>query len=502
MRAIRYAKKAAANVSESGKKLAPRPLRRERVAELDRMLEREPDAIEPRYERAGLLRELGAFHEAKRDYLELIRRKPDDFGVLNDFGTLVLNAGYGSAARSLFEEAVRRHPDNPMGRVNLANLLLALEEHELARTHYQAALRADPAHVHAHRGLGNLLADLGDAEGARHHRDLGFRNDFLTVLPFRGAGAPIRVLLLISAMGGNTPTASLLDDSLFATTVVVADYYDCKIPLPPHDIVFNAIGDADVCGDSLAAAGAIIAQTGRPVINHPHAVARTGRLANVEQLRGIPNLIVPRMVKVPRTSLIGPRAAETAAANGLSFPLLARVPGFHTGRNFVRVETAEQLGASAEALPGDAVWLIEQLDARDREGTFRKLRAMIVERELYPLHLAISRDWKVHYYTADMAQSVGNRAKEAPFLHDMAGTIGPRGMAALRRVADTLQLDYGGMDFAVNARGDILFFEANATMVMVPLTADEKWDYRRPAFDDVFVAVRSMLLTRAQERAS
>jgi len=188
---------------------APQRSRRTRVAELDRLLQREPDAIEARYERAGLLRELGAYEDAKRDYLELIRRKPDDFGVLNDFGTLVLDAGYGSAARSLFEEAVRRHPDNPMGRVNLANLLLMMEEYDLARVHFQAALRADPGHVHAHRGLGNVLANTGDADGARRHRDLGFCGDFVTALPYRGAAAPVRVLLLVSAMGGNTPTACL-----------------------------------------------------------------------------------------------------------------------------------------------------------------------------------------------------------------------------------------------------------------------------------------------------
>ena len=39
--------------------------------------------------------------------------------------------------------------------------------------------------------------------------------------------------------------------------------------------------------------------------------------------------------------------------------------------------------------------------------------------------------------------------------------------------------------------GDILLFEANATMVMVPLASDEKWAYRRPAFEKVFAAVRS-----------
>ena len=170
--------------------------------------------------------------------------------------------------------------------------------------------------------------------------------------------------------------------------------------------------------------------------------------------------------------------------------MLVRAPGFHTGRHFVRAETADALAAAAECLPGDETWLIEQLDARGADGMFRKLRVMIVGRKLYPLHLAISRDWKVHYYKADMAQSADNRAKEAPFLQDMPSAVGERGMTALQRIADTLQLDYGGIDFAVDARGDILFFEANATMVMVPLAADAKWDYRRTAFDNVFAAVR------------
>jgi hypothetical protein len=84
------------------------------------------------------------------------------------------------------------------------------------------------------------------------------------------------------------------------------------------------------------------------------------------------------------------------------------------------------------------------------------------------------------------------------FLDDMAGFIGPRGMAALKRINAALDLDYGGIDFAVNAAGDILFFEGNATMVMAPLAPDEKWAYRRPAFDAVFGAIRAMLLDRAR----
>jgi hypothetical protein len=104
----------------------------------------------------------------------------------------------------------------------------------------------------------------------------------------------------------------------------------------------------------------------------------------------------------------------------------------------------------------------------------------------------------VHYFRADMAYSADNRLHDRAFLDDMAGFIGPRGMAALERINTALDLDYGGIDFAVNAAGDILFFEGNATMVMAPLAQDEKWAYRRPAFDAVFAAIRAMLLDRAR----
>jgi hypothetical protein len=350
--------------------------------------------------------------------------------------------------------------------------------------------------VHAQRGMGNLLAALGDEAGARRHRDKGFKDHFLTVLPYRGEAPPISVLLLISAAGGNIPTSSLLNDRIFRTTVLVTEYDDPKVALPQHDLVFNSIGDADLCREGLEAACSLLARTNRPVVNHPLAVLQTGRASNVERLRGLPNITVPRMVKLPRQLLAGPGGAEAVAGNGFVFPLLVRAPGFHTGYHFARVETPHELARAVADFPGDDVWLIEQLDARDGNGMFRKFRVMIVDRKLYPLHLAISRNWKVHYFRADMALSAANREKDAEFLDDMASVIGRRGVAALERISAVLDLDYGGIDFAVNAQGDVLLFEANATMVMIPLAPDEKWAYRRPAFAAVFSAVRTMLMDR------
>jgi hypothetical protein len=128
---------------------------------------------------------------------------------------------------------------------------------------------------------------------------------------------------------------------------------------------------------------------------------------------------------------------------------------------------------------------------------FRKYRAMFVDGALFPLHLAISRDWKVHYFTADMAGSQDNRARDEEFLNDMAGAIGQRAIAGLEQIRTTLKLDYGGVDFAVNAQGDVLFFEANATMVVYPPQLDPKWAYRRNAVEAVLQAVRIMLVGRA-----
>jgi hypothetical protein len=468
-----------------------------RIGELDRTLARDPDSLAARSERAGLLREQGHFEDAKRDYLELLRRAPTDFAALNDFGTLVLNAGYRGAAHSLFGAAVRHHPDNPSGHVNLANLLLLTGERTAARPHFEAALRIDPGHIHAHRGMGNLLAECGDEAGARRHRDAGFKNHFLTTLPYRGEGRPVAVLLLVAAAGGNIPTGAILDDRQFQTTILVTEYYDRNVPLPPHDVVFNSIGDADLCGEGLEAACAILAQTGKPAINHPAQVRKTGRIANVERLRGLPNVIVPRMIALPRRVLADPAGAQAAVDEGFSFPLLVRAPGFHTGHHFARVESAVELAAAVAEFPGDDAWLIEQLDARDGDGMFRKFRVMFVDGKMYPLHLAISSNWKVHYFTAAMAESAAKRDADGVFLDDMAGVVGPRGMTALDRINATLGLDYGGIDFAVNGQGDILFFEANATMVVLPPTADAKWAYRRPAFANVFAAVRAMLAQRA-----
>jgi glutamate/tyrosine decarboxylase-like PLP-dependent enzyme len=451
-----------------------------------------PDAVSLRFERAGLLAEMGRTLEARNAYLDLLGREPTHRLALNNLGTLLHATGYRTAARTAYAEAVARHPDDPMSHVNLGNVLYESSEFQAAREHYETALRFDPGHTEAHQGLAYVLAELGDEEGALWHRRKAFEDRPVVALPYRGEGPPVTLLLLVSAVGGNIPTRHLLDDRVFRTFVIVPEFYDPKFPLPPHQVVFNAIGDADLAAPALAAAQAVVARTTAPVINLPTAVLATGR-ADHARLGRLPGVVMPVTVTLPRELLSPAEAAATVARHGFRFPLLVRTPGFHTGRHFLRVESLEALTGAVAELPGRELTVIEFLNARGADGKVRKYRAMMIDGQLYPLHVAISSHWKIHYFTAEMAERADHRAEDAEFLEDMPGVLGPRAMEALAQIQATLGLDYAGIDFGLSDAGDLLLFEANATMVINPPEPDERWAYRRPAVERIFAAVRRML---------
>jgi hypothetical protein len=161
------------------------------------------------------------------------------------------------------------------------------------------------------------------------------------------------------------------------------------------------------------------------------------------------------------------------------------------------VERPEGLPAALAALPGRELTVMQYLDARGPGGKVRKYRVMMIDGQLYPLHLAISSNWKVHYFTAEMASHPEHRAEDAEFLENMPGVLGPRAMEALARIQEEMGLEYAGIDFGLNARGEVLLFEANATMVVNPPEPDELWAYRRPAVERIYTAVRNMLMVRA-----
>ena len=445
-------------------------------------------------DRARAFADAGKTNAARDVYLQILARDPDHLRTLTDFGALLMRTGFRSAARTVLERALAIEPNSALALANLAHVHFADTDYEAARAAYEAALAIEPNRAEAHQGLSYALTRLGREDEALPHRLRGFAGRALTTGAFRGAFAPVDVLLLVCAAGGTLYTDTFLDDPRFRVTTLVADYYDAE-PLPHADVVFNAISDADRARAALVAMDGLLAGITAPVINQPALVLTTGRADNAARLAELEGVVAPRVAVLARGDL---RACggDAIAAAGFAFPLLVRAPGFHTGRHFERVTTPGELADALAGFPGDDVLLIAYHDLRAADGNVRKYRMMAVGGALYPLHLAISPQWKVHYFTADMAANEANRALDAAFLRDPEATIGTPACAALERIRAAIGLEYLGIDFGIDVAGRVVVFEANATMIVLPPAPDPMWDYRRPYVERITGAVQTLLLAR------
>lgn len=441
-------------------------------------------STEARLRQARQFAAAGAYEEAQDYYIDVLRHAPTHIAALVELGAVAQAGGHRTAALTVFARAVSIDPANPVAHAGLGSLLYDLGELAGAERHYRAALAADPSLRIAHQGLARVLHVLGDPAAETHLR-AGFAGGGVVRQPYFGDKPGIPLLMLVSARGGNLHTRLWIDNRVYDVTAVYTDIHDPAEPLPRHALMLNAIGDADLCEPALAAAERLAAASPGPVLNDPARVRHTTRPGNAQRLAAIPGVIAPRIMRLPRQN--APQAAC------LGFPLLLRAPGFHTGQFFVRVESEAALAEAAAAMPTRELLAISYLDARGTDGMVRKYRVMFIDGAIYPLHLAVAADWKVHYFSAAMASDAAYRHEERQFLTDMPASLGPRAMTALAEIQSVIGLDYAGVDFAVAPDGRVLLFEANATMAIAHAGREPIWDYRRPAIGSALGACRRML---------
>lgn len=432
--------------------------------------------------------------EAKLIFLDVIKDEPTHFGAWNNLGNLLFETGYTSAAHTAYSAAVTYHPHEATAHVNLAAVLLDRGDLSAAQKHFQIALDLSPTLTKAHQGLASIHQRLGNEKEAAFHRDMGFGMQPLSTSVYRGRGEPIHLLILASALEGNIPCRFLIDSEIFQATAMAIEYFDCQLPLPPHQLIFNAIGDADLCQNGLEIANRLVERTHKPVINHPGAVLQTGRLINANRLANLSGVIVPRMAIIPKSDFYSGQVFEILIHKKFVFPLLLRAQGFHGGNFFVSVDSPDELSSVFAELPGENLLAIEFLDSCSDDSLFRKYRVMSINGCLYPLHMAISTQWKVHYFSSDMEENVKYRNEEERFLDNFSEFLGPSAMSSLERINQALGLEYCGIDFGLDRNGNILLYEANATMVINPAPPEKRWDYKRTAINNALNAARKLFV--------
>ena len=409
-------------------------------------------------------------------------------------------------------EASGRHPDalaaglavtalaekSAVALFNIGTTYFTNRHWEPAEKWYRLALMLDADLAPANQNLAAILHQRGQWSEADVYRDRAYRCQSLFI---DAAETPIRnILILCSARPGNVPFEQLLPET-HNTRIKWVIEYSPDHALPSYDIVFNAIGDADVAVSSRKAVDDFLAGIKRPPLNPPQRVALTARDRIGDLLAGIADIRVPPVARWDRSQADAGNADVHAriAAAALPYPVIVRRIGAHGGDGVVLLESPQDAADIAHA---DNTYLTSYVDYKSADGYYRKYRVIFVDRKPYPYHLAISSHWLVHYDTADMLNPEWKIREEAWFLCDPTGALGVAAWAALEAIAKRMDLDYAGVDFSILPDGKLLIFEANATMLVHLETYHEALKFKNWHVLNIFDAFEQMLERRMENRAA
>lgn len=237
--------------------------------------------------------------------------------------------------------------------------------------------------------------------------------------------------------------------------------------IPECDIVINCITDPDTNFKSLKMAAGITEFLKKKhskiaIFNDPTNVFATTREKIYQQFNNLPKIYVPKVIR------FNPKSTKdvfnTAKVNNINFPFLIRPCGAHESQNLnlIRSEKDSEL-LEQYALNGSDHYITEFVDYKSADGLYRKARLLIIGGKILPRHFMTGETWMVHgsLHEKYMAHNPETIAAEQHFINNFENLIDPVALKSLRKIYETLGLDYLGFDFAIRHDGSLIIFEIN-----------------------------------------
>jgi hypothetical protein len=227
------------------------------------------------------------------------------------------------------------------------------------------------------------------------------------------------------------------------------------------------------------------------VINKPEAVLRSTRDQVARLLSGIPGLIVPKAIRLDGGKQA--IAAKALAKAGIVAPVILRKTGTHAGKIVGLFDSVD--GAVAALEPGEHI-ATQFVDFAGADGLYRKFRVYFIGRRVVLRHMIVSDEWNVHVrergrFMADHPEQVA----EERALFETDEPFSAKVREVFREVRERMPLDFFGMDFGLTRDGDVVLFEANATMSFFPLwpSKDPQFIYLTKCLEPATAAFRELL---------
>ncbi|HEV2817124.1 MAG TPA: hypothetical protein VGW40_07890 [Allosphingosinicella sp.] len=241
-----------------------------------------------------------------------------------------------------------------------------------------------------------------------------------------------------------------------------------RYDLSRFDVLLNLVTDADQNPRVLANLVKLLRSWRGRVINRPEAVLRSTRDRVAAACASLPHVVAPRTVRI---------GSAAGFPGDFPFPAILRLAGTHTGRVIGIVEDADQVAPLL--VRGQQHVLTEFRDFRGGDGLYRKYRFVFIGGDIVLRHLLVSDGWNVH--AVDRARFMAPRPRlvaEERDAIDYGMQAFPHSVrAGLAAIREAVGLDLFGLDCALSGAGEIILFEANATMNFFPLSNEPQFAY-------------------------
>jgi Flp pilus assembly protein TadD len=242
-----------------------------------------------------------------------------------------------------------------------------------------------------------------------------------------------------------------------------------QLPQPAFVINNNVNAEGVLSAGGLSGLIGLVESFGVPVVNHPTKIVGTTRDAAAKLFADIPGLTVPQTMRFfslgkSREELVREIEAQ------YDYPLITRTLVSQQGKGMTKVDSREALVAVlASDFREKDFFVTDFVDSRGRREFYRKIRAAIVRGEIIIVRADYDVHWNVHGRKSDerVAFYLKNShllAEENQLCQDPAAEFGKSVLQALQTICQRIPLDIFGVDFDVDPNGQLVFYEANATM--------------------------------------
>ncbi len=315
-------------------------------------------------------------------------------------------------------------------------------------------------------------------------------------------GAHILCVMITGDFSANTPIEFLLKDfDVTLDKLFLLPGEELPSVVPEHDILFVGISESEDTIAMLSGLDCSLENWPKPVLNRPLPIQKLIRDEAYAVLKRAEGCFIPLNKRIDRTDFerIAGHGALLREALGADFPIIARPVDSHAGKGLEKLDDQGAALAYLAAQAETAFFISPFVDYRSGDGLFRKYRIALVDGVAFPVHMAISKHWMVHYLNADMMENAANRAEEAQFMLFFDKSFAPRHQTAFDSMNRLLGLDYVLMDCAEMPDGRLLIFEVGNAMIVHAMDPVSLFPYKAPTVRRLFEAFHAMIREHAHK---